>query len=46
MTHQAQKWGRVFRTPPRPRGSIEIDADVRRMRAELDAIRSRFPDHA
>jgi hypothetical protein len=46
MTRKAQKWGRVFRAPSQPRGSSEIDADVRRMRAELDAIRSRFPDHS
>jgi hypothetical protein len=32
----------------RPSGSTsdELDADLRRMRTELDAIRIRFPDHA
>ncbi|BBX51391.1 hypothetical protein GCM10009645_46880 [Mycolicibacterium poriferae] len=31
--------------PPTPYGD-ERDADARRMRSELDAIRMHFPDHA
>ena len=31
--------------PPPPYGD-ERDADARRMRSELDAIRMHFPDHA
>ncbi|HYO04613.1 MAG TPA: hypothetical protein VET27_23185 [Mycobacterium sp.] len=46
VAHKAREMGRVFRTPSRPRGSFEIDADARRMRIELDAIRARFPDHS
>ena len=45
MGRKAQALGRVFRTSPRPYGH-EDDADARRMRVELDAIRARFPDHA
>lgn len=45
MTRSARKLGRVLRAPSRPDGFYE-DADSRRMRAELDAIRARFPDHA
>jgi hypothetical protein len=30
----------------RPSFNVEHDADARRIRAELDAIRVRFPDHA
>jgi hypothetical protein len=49
MTHSTRKLGRVFRTAPgrgaRWAGSLD-DADARRIGAELDAIRSRFPDHA
>ena len=43
---QASKLGRVFRTTTRTGGFDENDADARRMRIELDAIRARFPDHA
>ncbi len=32
-------------SPPPPYGG-ERDADARRMRSELDAIRMHFPDHA
>jgi hypothetical protein len=48
MTHSAHKLGRVFRTTPRAAGSAghADDADARRMSADLDAIRARFPDHA
>jgi hypothetical protein len=37
--------GRVFRREQRQSWHTE-DADARRLRIELDAIRSRFPDHA
>jgi len=46
MTRKASKFGRVFSVPSRPGGNVENDADARRMRIELDAIRARFPDHA
>lgn len=46
MTRTASAMSRVFRTETRPRGSSEIDSDVRRLRVELDAIRARFPDHS
>jgi hypothetical protein len=46
MTRKASELGRVFRTPSRPGGHVESDADARRMRIELDAIRARFPDNA
>ena len=44
MTRRAREMGRVFRTDPR--SSHCEDADARRMRSDLDAIRARFPDHA
>jgi hypothetical protein len=46
VTRTASKWGRVFRTPPRLTGFSENDADARRIRSDLAAIRARFPDHA
>jgi hypothetical protein len=46
MTRHAGTLGRVFRTSPRLGGYADGDADARRMRIELDAIRARFPDHA
>jgi hypothetical protein len=46
MTRKAREMGRVFRTQAPTRGSFDADADARRMRIELDAIRARFPDHA
>lgn len=48
MTTSARRMGRVFRTVPRPAGSAGYadDADLRRSRADLDAVRARFPDHA
>jgi len=46
MTRKASTLGRVFRTSSRAGGYYENDADARRMRIELDAIRARFPDHA
>lgn len=50
----AQKWTLkvartatgLFRTNPRNAHYEERDADARRLRVELDAIRARFPDHA
>jgi hypothetical protein len=45
MGRKAQALGRVFRTSPQPYPRDD-DADARRMRIELDAIRARFPDHA
>ncbi|MET4430567.1 MULTISPECIES: hypothetical protein [unclassified Mycolicibacterium] len=48
VTRSARQLGRVFRTTPRMAGSAGCsdDADARRMSADLDAIRARFPDHA
>lgn len=46
MTRTASTLGRVFRTSSRPGATIENDADARRVRIELDAIRARFPDHS
>ena len=43
------KWDsirRVFRTPPRLTDFSENDADARRIRSDLAALRARFPDHA
>jgi hypothetical protein len=45
MSRKAQALGRIFRTSPRLY-AYDDDADARRMRVELDAIRARFPDHA
>ena len=45
MTTSARRLGQVFRTAPRGDRNVD-DADARRMRVELDAIRARFPDHA
>ena len=36
----------IFRTNPHHAHYGERDADARRLRVELDAIRARFPDHA
>jgi hypothetical protein len=44
VTRKAREIGRVFLTAERQ--SHFEDADARRMRIELDAIRARFPDHA
>jgi hypothetical protein len=44
VARKAREMGRVFRTTERQ--SHFEDADARRMRIELDAIRARFPDHA
>ncbi len=48
MTLSGHMLGRGFRTPPRAGGwaGQADDADARRMSADLDAIRARFPDHA
>lgn len=46
MAGSTRSLGRVFRTESYPRRSADIDADARRMRVELDAIRARFPDHS
>jgi hypothetical protein len=43
---RASKWSAGLRTASRPGGTYENDADARRVRIELDAIRARFPDHA
>jgi hypothetical protein len=44
LTRTARELGRVFRSEPR-QFHCE-DADARRLRSELDAIRARFQDHA
>ena len=44
LARKAREMGRVFRTNERQ--SHFEDADARRIRIELDAIRARFPDHA
>lgn len=44
VARSTRKLGLVFRTSPY--GGYSDDADARRMRVELDAIRSRFPDHS
>ncbi|WP_157546560.1 hypothetical protein [Mycobacterium sp. IS-1742] len=36
----------LFTFRPGEFASPELDADLRRMRSELDAIRIRFPDHS
>lgn len=46
VARSTRNLGRAFRVESYPRRSAEIDADARRMRVELDAIRARFPDHA
>lgn len=42
----ARKAAGIFRSAPRSHCYREHDADARRMQVELDAIRTRFPDHA
>jgi hypothetical protein len=44
VTRKAREMGRALRSDQRQ--SYYEDADARRMRNELDAIRARFPDHA
>jgi hypothetical protein len=46
MTRSAKRLGRAFRTSHAGWPNMADDADDRRMRADLDAIRARFPDHA
>lgn len=46
VARSTRKLRLVFRTDPYPRRSADIDADARRVRVELDAIRARFPDHS
>ena len=46
MADRASKWSGVFRTTHAAAAPTRDDADARRMRIELDAIRARFPDHA
>lgn len=46
VARSTRKLGQAFRTDSYPRSSAAIDADARRMRVELDAIRARFPDHS
>jgi hypothetical protein len=41
---KAREMGRAFRAEQQQ--SHYEDADVRRMRSDLEAIRARFPDHA
>jgi hypothetical protein len=36
----------LFNYRPGEFANPELDADLRRMRSELDAIRMRFPDHS
>ncbi|TDY08910.1 hypothetical protein BCL50_0985 [Mycolicibacterium litorale] len=36
----------LFAFRPGEFANPEVDADLRRMRSELDAIRVRFPDHS
>ena len=44
VTRKAREMGRVFRSN---QGQLYYeDADARRMRTELDAIRARFPHHS
>jgi hypothetical protein len=46
LSRLAQSWQGAF-TGLRPTDLyFDTDADGRRMRSDLDAIRSRFPDHA
>jgi hypothetical protein len=45
VARRATAFGRVFR-PRDGYGIADNDADARRMRIEIDAIRARFPDHA
>jgi len=43
IAHGCVRWLRT----PQPRGGVTSDdADIRRMTADLDAIRARFPEHA
>ncbi len=50
MTHWisrlAQRLADLYYLPPTAGMIDERDADARRMRSELDAIRMHFPDHA
>ncbi len=46
VTRTASALGHVFHTGSRSRRPAETDPDARRVRAELDAIRARFPDHS
>ncbi|WP_370500929.1 hypothetical protein NWT09_10255 [Mycolicibacterium sp. jd] len=50
MTHWFSRLGRrladLYYLPPIGSSVDERDADARRMRSELDAIRMHFPDHA
>ena len=45
MSRMAGKYRRSGARNPRRFGDAD-NADARRMRTELDAIRARFPDHA
>ena len=46
MTRKARELGRVYRNSPRIGDFVAEDSDSRRIRADLDAISARFPDHA
>jgi hypothetical protein len=46
MTRTASALGHVFHTVSGSHLPSETDADARRIRIELDAIRARFPDHS
>jgi hypothetical protein len=45
VTRKAREIGRTFRSNQRP-SRFADDADARRTRTELDAIRARFAHHA
>ena len=46
-TNWLSRWSEKYRRTYQPRNSAgDNDADARRIRGELDAIRVRFPDHA
>ena len=46
MARKAREMGRVYRNSPRIGDFVAEDADSRRIRNDLDAMRARFPDHA
>lgn len=46
MARTVSNLGRVFRTSPHAPAGYDNDTDARRIRAELNAIRARFQDHA
>jgi hypothetical protein len=46
ISRLGQKLATLFSSPDWDGFYTDGDADARRMRSELDAIRVRFPDHA